>query len=252
MVFRHMNRRLATAAVVGSVFAAGLLAPRSANAQSTITTLFSSGVTNAGASDTFGATDLHYALISAPILFGGNPSVANPAPLYVSTKGNYAGRGNWIDDGVGNGVSRWLTPGSADASTHAVGTYTYRTTFDLSGFTASSAVLNLQMAVDDSVTVRVNGAAVTGASGNSPSTFSSATINSSNATFVSGLNTLDFVVVNGAGLTGNPVGLRVQASGTAISASAAPEPGALSLMAVGLVSAGGGSFVVRKRRAKKA
>src|SRR5207249_2044082 len=89
------------------------------------------------------------------------------------------------------------------------------TTFDLTGFTPTTAVLTGQFAADNSVTIKLNGNTV-GPTAPAFDTWTSFTINTG---FVSGINTLDFIVNNVSG----PTGLRVDISGTA-SPSGAPPP----------------------------
>src|SRR5204863_3921358 len=60
----------------------------------------------------------------------------------------------YLADNVG--ASEWLGPHPLIAN-DAIGNYTYTTTFDLTGFVASSLILSLDVAADNSVAVFVNG-----------------------------------------------------------------------------------------------
>ena len=92
------------------------------------------------------------------------------------------------------------------------GNYTYRTTFDLTGFDASTAQITMQVAVDNELTaVLLNGANV-GFTYNAFASFSSTfTITTG---FVDGTNTLDFVTLNATG-SASPAGFRAKLNGTA-------------------------------------
>lgn len=122
---------------------------------------------------------------------------------------------------VADGFSEWVHPGGAgrpdwvgidaDATVVDTGpgddqpryTYVFRTTFDLSGFDASTATITLDFAVDNySGGWRVNNGALRDQSsdGGQWRTTKKLTINASNATFVEGANSLEFRVL-GDGIT---------------------------------------------------
>lgn len=61
-----------------------------------------------------------------------------------------------------------------------------------------------------------------------------------NSVFVNGVNTIEFEVENGSGLSGNPLGLQVNSL-----LSAVPEPGTWMLMILGLGAVG---FAMRRRQ----
>jgi hypothetical protein len=105
------------------------------------------------------------------------------------------------------------------------GNYAFRTTFDLNGFDPASAQISGQWAVDDlGLDILINGAS-TGFTHNHTLTFGSFSIT---AGFVAGLNTLDFLVRNEPfGGDINPMGLRVELSGTA---DPVPVPETLTLL----------------------
>jgi hypothetical protein len=120
---------------------------------------------------------------------------------------------------------------------------TFRLTFDLTGLNPATAVINGTVAVDDGVQIFVNGTAF--GSGEQPASFSVAsnyTINSGNASFNGGLNTIDFRVRD----IGNYAGLNNAISGTAdvMGGNPVPEPSTLVLASSALVVAG----LLRRRK----
>jgi hypothetical protein len=179
-----------------------------------------------------GAVDLHYNLIvsadaGAP---GPNAYVAGPNGVYPIPP--------WLLNGSD---SKWISPRVNSAANEPVGTYTYRTTFDLSGLDASSAVLTGRWAADNTGTLMLNGNMLGITSGGfdawSPFTISSG--------FVGGVNTLDFVVTNVPGFIGpSPTGLRVEITGNAT--TTIPEPSTYLL--VGLTLCGIAGYVKLRTR----
>lgn len=168
--------------------------------------LFNTGVNASGGLLPNSTVDPHYSLVSAP------------APFTTAYTGNGNNDVQWLADGPN---SRWLGVSTWLAEWRPTGTYTYRTTFDLSGMIPSSATINISIASDNTCDVFLNGAH-TGIT--TPyegfRAFSSYTINSG---FTDGLNTLDFSVYE-PGST--PSGLRVEMTGYA---TAVPEPTVLGI-----------------------
>jgi len=116
--------------------------------------------------------------------------------------------GPWLAEGP---VSRWIAPRPQQGTGNNEGDYTYRTTFDLTGFDPAKARISGKWAVDNSgVDILLNGVSLgifntTGFGG-----FSDFTIESG---FIEGTNTLDFQMNNApAGV--NPTGIRVELTGT--------------------------------------
>jgi hypothetical protein len=196
----------------------------------TITTLFNTGVNTSGAVLPDGTIDSHYTLTAAPA--GAGTAVARTA--------GYPAGGPW--SGIST-TSAWVGPNTTNFY-GAPGDYTYTTTFDLTGFDASTANINGKWSTDNNgVAIKLNGNTVVlpaSSLSNSYTTFSAFTISSG---FLSGLNQLDFVVNNGPGLANNPTGLRVELEGTA---AAVPEPSDLVGTAVAF-----GSVVLLKRKLTK-
>jgi hypothetical protein len=174
--------------------------------------IFDTGVNGSGtplADGTIG--DPHYSLTSVP---GGSTTA-----IRVRTSAGGFPVPPWLGD---NSTSAWIGPNNDTADDGPVGSYTYRTTFDLTGLNPATANLSGQWSTDNNgLNILINGIPTgffTGFTSFSDG-FSAFTISSG---FVSGINTLDFVVNNGGG----PTGLRVEVSGTA---AAVPEPTSLAL-----------------------
>jgi len=199
-----------------------------------ITTLFNTGVDINGQPVANGMADPNYTLISAPT--GSSldtrvidPSGGLPFPFYE----------------VGSNVSRWIladNPVPNVGSVSPTGDFTFRTTFNLTGFLAGTASINGNWWVDNyGVQILLNGVAV-------PIAFSNLPVNnfysgapafgfSIASGFVSGINTLDFVVQNFSGTDGqqNPVALRVEMTGDAD--RPVPEPGTPVLLGAAVLAA---------------
>ncbi len=128
--------------------------------------------------------------------------------------------------------SQWIGPTADQANignTNA-GSTTYQTMFSVSD--PATAVMNLSLLVDNDVTVWLNNTQVFTVGGPLSQLYQlPVTTFSLNSGFVSGVNTLDFVVGNGYGPTG-------------VDVSSAPEPSTLAFSALGLLAVG---FFRRRR-----
>jgi hypothetical protein len=173
--------------------------------------LFNTGVDGAGIPlAASGATDPHYTVTS------GN----TPTQQAVTFNCCYFADGpnsNWISVSTGGG------DGSAD--------YDFQTTFMIAaGFDPSTASITGLFAADNHITAtKINGTVVPGAT---TDTFSNFTAFSVTSGFVSGLNTLDFIVHDDS----PPSSLRVDNLQGTVSpiSSTAPEPGSIALLLGGV------------------
>lgn len=173
--------------------------------------LYNTGVNGVGGLLGNAAVDSHYSVVAAP----------GPYTTAYTGNGGVLPTG-WIADGP---ASRWIGVTSFMGEWRPTGTYTFRTTFNLTGLNPSSASISLNIASDNNCDVFLNGVH-TGIT--TPfagfSSFSAYNINSG---FLPGINTLDFSVYE-PGST--PSGLRVQISGNA---NVVPEPTAIALIGMG-------------------
>ncbi len=171
-------------------------------------TLFGTGVAATGltAPTVSGSVDLHYKLDGGDAILVsqvGFPASAWTAGSTLTSR--------FIGDKVCGLVA-------CDA---AVTTFVYTTTFSLAGFDASTAVIKLKYASDNSVSIKLN----TTATGLPTQSFTSLSAEQTiSAGFVAGDNTLTFSVVNGGG----PQGLQVQITSTDATAYCTGDFGALT------------------------
>jgi hypothetical protein len=191
------------------------LAPLIGSAQSI--PLFGTGLSTSGTQLPGGAADPHYTVLQT----------GAPAVVLSSLWGNW---------GADDANSQWV--GWTDnAFPGNYGTYTFRLTFDLTGYSPSSASLSGGWNADNSGHIELNGQ-LTGVS-QSDNFGQSPTLNPFNITsgFTSGQNTLDFVCSFPDGYDGLRVGNLV------LNVSTVPEPASLSLLALGA-----SGLVLRRRR----
>lgn len=168
--------------------------------------------------------DPHYSLLAVP---------SGSTQLRVRTSASGFPIPPYIGD---NTLSRWVGPNNTADLVSPPGNYTFRTTFDLAGFVASTASISGKWSSDnDGVDILLNGisiGAVATAFDQFTQGFAPFTITSG---FVAGVNTLDFIVHNGGTGIGNnsggsnPAALRVEMTGQA---TAVPE--ASSFLVIGL------------------
>ena len=194
-----------------------------------IATLFSTGMADATTPLPDNAVDPHYTLTQVPpgAPFGPATYVADSAQYPLSTN-------EWL---ANSSTSKWIAA-QADQSTFpndpGSGDYVFHTTFDLTGFDPATAQIAGQWTMDNySADLLLNGVS-TGIHALEPSltSFESFSITTG---FIVGLNTLDFLVHNEPFFGPvNPMGLRVELSGTA---DLVPEPASPAIIVTGLLSA---------------
>lgn len=202
-------------------------------AQAAVISRLNTGVDATGNPLSLGSLDASYQLVSSP-----DPQTPGPNLYVINAAGGPASfpfGGLWMPN---NSASQWLVPyanGVVSLSTaSAGGLYTFRTTFDLTGFDLSSASIAGQWAADNvGRDILLNGQSI-GAATPNPG-FSGFAPFSIGSGFVNGVNTLDFVVFNSSQASGNPTGLRVEGAITAEAASPIPEPSSMALVAISLL-----------------
>ena len=158
--------------------------------------LFDTGVDNSGNTLAGGATDTHYTL---PVTQQGTANMNAVAASSLA--------GGWVANGS---THAWIAP-TADQqnATSPGGTYRYETTFQVpqnSSFTSPiAAIISGQLAADDNVTdILIDGVSTGFTATNALGTFTPLNLK---GTVVTGTNTLDVIVLNGA--TG-PTGLQLE------------------------------------------
>jgi hypothetical protein len=157
--------------------------------------IYGTGLDAAGKPLADGAVDPHYRLVSSP-------DAAFPGPGAVVVNSNSWPIPPWLANGP---ASKWIAPQADQSEGNAAGVYTYRTTFDLTGFNAATAVLTGRWAADNSAVMKLNGVEVSFVED-----FAYWVKFEIPLGFKAGINTLDFEVTN----DGLPTGLRVDIGGT--------------------------------------
>lgn len=220
-----MNKQTSFPALLASAIFMTLAVP----AQSAPITIFNTGVNAGGVSQADNAAELHYLLIA--------PSPTVGVPLVATSAGGFP-IGPWLSDSA---ISAWISPTANTID--AVGTYIYRTTFDLTGLDPTTATLNGRWSSDDNgLDILING--VSTGQTVPGSGFASWFAFGVTSGFTATVNTLDFVLTNGGG----PTGLRVEVQGSATAINGAvPEPGSLALVGCGLLGLVG-LGVMRRRK----
>ncbi|SFM51051.1 PEP-CTERM sorting domain-containing protein [Rugamonas rubra] len=141
-------------------------------------------------------------------------------------------------------TSRWIMPTALQGESFdpsANNTYTWHLGFDLSGYDAASASFSGRFAADNAATVYLNGHALGTTNGFGNGSWASL---SASSYFLSGANSLDFVVTNYAQNGGNPTGLRVEFDQSNV--TAVPEPETYAMLMAGLLLVGA---LARRRKA---
>jgi hypothetical protein len=222
-------RHLLTAGLVAVALAA-LAAPARAQLTS-ITGLFTTGVDASGTKLGNNVQETHY-IITANT--GGTPTGGGAYTVRASSLG-----AGWMANPASG--SRWVVADSGGANpgnnpSRAAGTYDYTLTFTMpAGAQLTTVSISGTGAADNSATIYVNGVLVSGQSIAGSGSASSFTLNSANASFNSGSNTITFRVNNTAT---SATGLLINSfSGTVIvPENAAGLPAAVAVGAYALLA----------------
>ena len=221
----------ATKWILTVAFAALVVAPAPA---AFITSLYGTGLNNDGTVRTNNQAELHY------IMLAGSPIAGTPV-VYTDAGGFPIGP--WLND-ASSATSRWIAP--TTVRDHPAGDYTFRTTFDLTGFLPGTASIAGKWATDNAgLNILLNGISL-GFTSSGFTAYSSFAVTSGNPAFLAGLNNLDFVINNAASVDANPAGLRVEVTGDA-TVAAVPVPPTALLAVVGFGTVGLGRLVRRRR-----
>jgi hypothetical protein len=147
---------------------------------------YNTGVDHEGNALADGEFDPHYVFLSNPDSLTRQPIVHDSTVFPIVA-------GPWL---ANNAFSKWVGP-KFNTIDSLGSDYTYRLSVDLTGFDPSTIVITGGWATDNlGVQIRVNGQD-TGLSNSAQfGSLTAFTLDSSNATFVPGINTIDFVVNN--------------------------------------------------------
>jgi hypothetical protein len=214
-----------------------------------ITTLFNTGVDINGTKLADGAIDPRWSIVTNPDGTG--------TQAFVSAASEGLIGNSWIGEQIG---AAWIQPTSGTTLNHAAGTYTYQTTFDMTGFDPTATTIRVRIAADN----RVSGLILNGhnlgftydgplGNGDAFDALSDAFSINTPSFFNSGLNTLQFQITNDpiGGAAGgncydnnaeNPTGMLVLFS---VDTQGIPEPSTYAM-----VGAAMGLFGLRRRFAR--
>jgi serine/threonine protein kinase len=158
--------------------------------------IFSTGVGSDAALLPTGMADPHWTV---------TPAAGAPLPVYVTRNAPPAWTANTAE-------GRWISLHVDGSTDELAGLYVYRTTFDLTGFDATTARLTARLAADNAVTdVRLNGHSLQ----LSMRGYQVATKLTIGGRFLPGVNTLELVVLNDGPLP-SPSGLFAELAGDAV------------------------------------
>jgi hypothetical protein len=228
---------------VASLVVIFLAASTSGWAQLTsITGLFTTGVNDSGVALGDNVQESHYVITANT---GGTPT--DGGAYTVKTSGI---PGGWVDNPI-TGDARWVVADSGGKNpgnnpSRAAGTYDYTLTFTMpAGAQLDTVAIAGIGAADNSAAIYVNSVLVSGQSLSGSGSTNAFTLNSTNATFQAGSNTITFRVNN---TTKSDTGLLITSfAGTAI----VPETHASLPVAVAVGISGIAAFLRRRRKQSK-
>ena len=208
-------------------------------------TLYSTGFSSSGTKRVAGLADGNWTLVNVL-----GTTVNNPAFVTIGSGLNLFPftNGAWMHD---TNNSQWISPAALEESSQGAGEYVYQQTFSLTGLNPESVVITGQWSADNYGDIVVNGVEVTGGtSGIIPNStgeftkFTSFVLNSSNADFVVGTNTIQFDVFNNSNGDPDVTGLNVNIESRF--AQDAPEPSTFALIGFGFMALGVGARKFRR------
>jgi hypothetical protein len=135
--------------------------------------------------------------------------------------------------------SAWISPQRSYAGllSDPAGALTFTLLFNLTGYIPSTATFTYRLAADNSISVvRLNGNSIGGGGVAGFTSFSLPfVVGPGSGAFAAGVNTLEVVLVNAPGATGNPTGLRFEVLSSNV--DAIPEPSFGGAVGLALVAA---------------
>jgi len=187
---------------------------------SEVSGLYNTGVDNDESVLTAGTQDQHYTITSYPSNYTTPPSatVMSPHPNYYSP--------------TEEDKAAWIGPTSSPTN-EPPGDYTYTIKFNLTGYDPESATITGDWAIDNWGEIYLNGNLITSRGSETENKqFGSLESFIIDSNFVSGINTLEFVVHN-YGNSSSPTGLLV--ANLTLTANPVPLPGAIWLLGSGVL-----------------
>jgi len=209
------------------------------DAQANSIVIANTGVGSTGTLLAPGSSDPLYPLTGSP---------TGSASSYVVDPDHLIGPpGPWVADSA---ASEWIGPVADQSNYTTQGIFDYRMTFSLTGLNPATAIVEGNWSSDNQGVIELNGHPTGNSLGFEEfGVFSPFSITTG---FVSGTNTLDFIVTNspGGSITSNPTGLNVeftQASAAASTSIAEPSTGTLIVVALTALS----GLLFRRARVSK-
>jgi hypothetical protein len=227
----QMNTQNSVGGIVRNLWQAGIVSglvilASASSATAASIALPSTGVNGLGVVLAQGSIDPHWSIVAGPAV----PVIPFPVSGIVVSDANISGGGYAVSS-----ESQWIWPyETGNAAT--TDPYTFRLTFDLTGYDVGLASLAGFWGTDNNGSIRMNGVDAVGSgelslSGGGLENFQSFHAFLITSGFVAGVNTLDFLVVDDE----NPGGLNVfDLNVMDLEAAAVPEPSSLALSAIGL------------------